>query len=118
MSTETLLHRQDLVAGWARRWRRVDDRIAAPQGGDEQPRRLPDSRSVAGPNRREWGHGLRSIFPLSQNNRRLLRSVRHARDAADFIAFGPAAPKARALPLRYTPTRFVRGYRMLLGRRA
>ncbi len=54
----------------------------------------------------------------SQDNRRLRRSPRRAHDADGFTAFGPAAPKARAMPNFATPRPFERGYRMILGRRS
>jgi hypothetical protein len=59
------------------------------------------------------GHDVRAIRARqSHNNRCLRRSAGRAQAPGPFTAPAPAAPKARALPLRYTPTRFVLRKRM------
>ena len=49
------------------------------------------------------GAGQARLVAVSQNNRRLLRSIVHAQRAPPFAAPGLEAPKARALPGYATP---------------
>lgn len=64
---------------------------------------------VANPHRR-WEAADLKRTGISHNNRQLQRSPPHAQEPLSSTAYGPAAPKARALPLGHTPRRQSYGF--------